>query len=100
MQLAAIVGFTAACYLGGYICDVITARLILRNRGVFVPEQRLVSLIPGCLIAPVGCVLIAFGCAQHLHWAVVAVGFGMGKQSALGWQSEGIPFSLTCWFPH
>jgi hypothetical protein len=81
MQVAAIIGFTVACYVGGYICDVITSHLILRNHGVFVPEQRLVSLVPGCLIAPSGCILIAFACAHHLHWAAIAVGFGMGKSS-------------------
>lgn len=79
MQIAAIIGFVVACYGGGYICDVITARCIVRNRGVFVPEQRLISLSPGCLVAPIGCIIIAFACDKSLHWAVIAVGFGMGK---------------------
>ncbi|KAH7024150.1 aldehyde dehydrogenase [Ilyonectria destructans] len=77
MQIAAIIGFVVACYGGGYICDVITARCIVRNRGVFVPEQRLISLSPGCLVAPIGCIIVAFACDKSLHWAVIAVGFGM-----------------------
>ncbi|KAM6504577.1 hypothetical protein FSOLCH5_015319 [Fusarium solani] len=77
MQIAALISFFIACYGGGYICDVVTARLIIKNRGVFIPEQRLISLIPGCLIAPAGCILVAFACDRTLHWAVVAVGFGM-----------------------
>ena len=78
MQIAAIIGFTIACYGGGYICDVITARLIIRNHGIFSPEKRLISLAPGCLIAPAGCILLAFACQNQLHWAALAVGFGMG----------------------
>ncbi|KAJ4253434.1 hypothetical protein NW762_010592 [Fusarium torreyae] len=77
MQIAALISFFIACFGGGYVCDAVTARLIIRNRGVFVPEQRLISLIPGCLIAPVGCILVAFACDRTLHWAIVAAGFGM-----------------------
>ncbi|KPM38686.1 hypothetical protein AK830_g7880 [Neonectria ditissima] len=77
MQVAAIIGFVIACYGGGYICDVITAKCIVRNGGVFIPEQRLKSLAPGCLVAPIGCVIVAFACDRSLHWAAIAVGFGM-----------------------
>lgn len=79
MQVAALIGFIIACYLGGYVSDVITTKLILREGGVIYPEQRLLSLIPGSLIPPVGCIIIACACSQHLHWAAIAVGFGMGK---------------------
>ncbi|KAJ6020201.1 MFS transporter [Penicillium canescens] len=41
MQVSAIIGFTLATFGGGYVCDLITARMIKRNRGVFVPELRL-----------------------------------------------------------
>ncbi|KAH7162008.1 aldehyde dehydrogenase [Dactylonectria estremocensis] len=77
MQVAAIIGFVIACYGGGYICDVITARLIVRNGGVFVPEQRLISLAPGCLVAPIGCIIVAIACDRSLSWVAIAVGFGM-----------------------
>ncbi|KAK7413355.1 hypothetical protein QQX98_007732 [Neonectria punicea] len=77
MQVAAIIGFVVACYGGGYICDVITAKCIVRNGGVFVPEQRLKSLAPGCLVAPIGCIIVAIACDRSLHWAAIAVGFGM-----------------------
>jgi hypothetical protein len=79
MQIAALVGFFIACYGSGYMSDVITARLILRNNGNFIPEQRLVSLVPGCIFAPVGCIMLAIACNNQLHWAVIAVGFGLGE---------------------
>ena len=81
MQIAALIGFFIACYGGGYVSDEITARLIIRNRGDFVPEQRLISLVPGCIFPPVGCILLAIACHNDLHWAVIAVGFGLGGLS-------------------
>jgi len=80
MQIAAIIGFVLACFTGGYVADAITARMIIRQGRVF-PEQRLVSLIPGCVIAPVGCIIIAFACSRQLSWVSIAFGFGMGKQA-------------------
>lgn len=83
MQIAALIGFVVACYGGGYVSDEITARMIIRNQGNFVPEQRLISLIPGCIFAPAGCILLALACQNDLHWAVIAVGFGFGELSRL-----------------
>lgn len=79
MEIAAVIGFGIACYGGGYISDVTTAHLIVRSRGTFVPEQRLISLVPGSLVSPVGCILLAFACAYQLHWVAIAFGFAMGK---------------------
>ncbi len=79
MQVAAIVGFIIACFAGGYVADAITARMIIRHGRVF-PEQRLVSLVPGSIIAPVGCIVVALACSRQLSWVAIAFGFGMGKQ--------------------
>ncbi|SPO07008.1 related to MFS transporter [Cephalotrichum gorgonifer] len=77
MQVAALVGFVTACFAGGYLADVLTARMIKRHDGAVFPEQRLASLIPGCFIAPAGCIIIAFACSRNLHWVAIAFGFGM-----------------------
>jgi MFS family permease len=79
IQIAAIIGFAIACVTGGYFADVITAAVIRRQGGAVFPEQRLIALIPGCLISPAGCILIAFACSEKLHWVAIAFGFGMGK---------------------
>lgn len=79
MQIPAIIGFIVGCFAGGYATDVITAAVIRRQHGAVYAEQRLVSLIPGCAIAPAGCILIAFACSEKLHWVAIAFGFGMGK---------------------
>jgi MFS family permease len=79
MQVAAIIGFLIGCFAGGYIADVITAVVVQKQKGVVYPEQRLVAMLPGCLIAPTGCIVIAFSCAYKLHWVAIAFGFGMGE---------------------
>jgi hypothetical protein len=78
MEIAAIVGFLVGCLMGGYVADLITATVIRRQGGAVYPEQRLISLLPGGLIAPAGCVLVAFACSEKLHWVSIAFGFGMG----------------------
>ncbi|EFX02135.1 aldehyde dehydrogenase [Grosmannia clavigera kw1407] len=97
MQIAALIGFVFACYGGGYISDVITARLIIRNRGTFVPEQRLVSILPGCFIGPAGCILIAFACDRSLHWSAIAVGFGMVSFGTVYAPNIAMTYLLDCY---
>lgn len=78
MQISAIIGFLVGCFMGGYVADLINAAVIRRQDGAVYPEQRLISLIPGGVIAPAGCILIAFACSEKLHWVAIAFGFGMG----------------------
>lgn len=80
MQIPAIIGFLVGCFMGCYVADVITAAVILRQKGNVRPEQRLISLIPGSVVAPAGCILVAFACSQKLHWIAIAFGFGMGTK--------------------
>lgn len=97
MQIAALIGFVIACYGGGYVSDEITARLIIRNHGNFVPEQRLISLIPGCIFAPVGCILLALACQNDLHWAVIAVGFGLVSFGTVYSPNIAMTYLLDCY---
>ncbi|KAF7128501.1 hypothetical protein CNMCM5793_003289 [Aspergillus hiratsukae] len=78
MQIAALIGFILACFGGGLLSDLINSRVARRRAdGQVRAEDRLLSLIPGMAIGPAGCVLLAFACQNHLHWAAIAVGFGM-----------------------
>lgn len=78
MHLAALVGFILACFGGGWLSDLINSRIARRRAdGKVRAEDRLLSLIPGMAIGPVGCVVLAFACQNHLHWTAIAVGFGM-----------------------
>jgi MFS family permease len=79
MQVPALVGLAIGCFAGGYAADLITAKTIARQHGDVYPEQRLVAMLPGCVVAPIGCIVIAFACSQKLHWAAIAFGFGMCK---------------------
>ncbi|KFZ24527.1 hypothetical protein V502_00993 [Pseudogymnoascus sp. VKM F-4520 (FW-2644)] len=97
MQIAALIGFIIACYVGGYVSDVITTKRILREGGVIYPEQRLLSVIPGALIPPVGCIIIACACSQQLHWAVIAVGFGMVSFGTVYAPNIAIAYVIGCY---
>ncbi|GIJ92141.1 hypothetical protein Asppvi_011117 [Aspergillus pseudoviridinutans] len=78
MQIAALTGFILACFGGGWLSDIINSRIARRRAdGQVRAEDRLLSLIPGMAIGPAGCILLAFACQNHLHWAAIAVGFGM-----------------------
>ncbi|KAH2658082.1 hypothetical protein KXV32_001807 [Aspergillus fumigatus] len=78
MHLAALIGFILACFGGGWLSDLINSRIARRRAdGKVRAEDRLLSLIPGMAIGPVGCVVLAFACQNHLHWTAIAVGFGM-----------------------
>lgn len=79
MEIAALIGFVIACFGGGYMSDFITQYIVKKSNGVIRPEQRLVSLLPGMLVAPAGCILLAFACQNQLNWVAIAFGFGMGK---------------------
>ncbi|KAI1450434.1 MFS transporter [Annulohypoxylon stygium] len=99
MEIAAVIGFGIACYGGGYISDVITAHLIVRSRGTFVPEQRLISLVPGSLVSPVGCILLAFACAYQLHWVAIAFGFAMVSFGTVYAPNIALTYLIDCYTP-
>ncbi|KAG8630623.1 hypothetical protein KVT40_002242 [Elsinoe batatas] len=77
IQVAAIIGFVLACFGGGYLSDLITTRQIVKAKGAYFPEQRLISLMPGAWVGCVGCIVIAFTCANRLSWIGIAFGFGI-----------------------
>lgn len=60
------------------LSDFINGVIVRRSRnGHMLPEDRLITLIPGMAYGPAGCVLLAFACENKLHWAAIAVGFGL-----------------------
>jgi MFS family permease len=78
MQIAALLGFILACFGGGLLSDLINSRIARQRADKQVrTEDRLLSLISCMAIGPAGCVLLAFACQNHLHWAAIAVGSGM-----------------------
>ncbi|KAH6852790.1 hypothetical protein AA0119_g11412 [Alternaria tenuissima] len=96
MQVAAIIGFLIGCFAGGYIADVITAVVVRKQKGVVYPEQRLIAMLPGCLIAPIGCIVIAFSCAHKLHWVAIAFGFGMVSFGTIFAPNIAITYVVEC----
>jgi MFS family permease len=79
IQIAAIIGFIIGCFGGGYLSDYIFARRLRNYHGPKEREQRLITMLPAFCIGPAGCILMAFACAQGLHWSALAFGFGMGE---------------------
>ncbi|KAJ5991655.1 MFS transporter [Penicillium canescens] len=86
MQISAIIGFTLSTFGGGYVCDLITARMTKRNRGVFVPELRLVSMGP----------IHSLGLLAALSWHSPVTGnpTGHSSQSDSAWVSSSTSLHL------
>ncbi|KAF2999652.1 hypothetical protein E8E13_000105 [Curvularia kusanoi] len=96
MEVAAILGFIFGCFAGGWLADVITSKVILRQDGQVYPEQRLIALVPGAIFAPAGCILIALTCSEKLHWVAIAFGFGMVSFGTIFTPNIAITYVVEC----
>lgn len=62
---------------GHFFNDSLARRYIHRHKGVFEPEVRLNTIYLSAVFMIPGLILLGFALAQHLHYAVVIVGWGM-----------------------
>ncbi|KAF9691662.1 hypothetical protein EKO04_010187 [Ascochyta lentis] len=97
MEIAAIIGFLFSCFTGRFLADVITAAVICREKGNVYPEQRLFAMLLFSFIALAGCILVAFACSQKLHWAAIAVGFGMVSFGTIYVPNIAITYVVECY---
>jgi MFS family permease len=63
---------------GGF-SDWVTERRAI-NRGKRIPEDRLLAMLPGVVLAPLGLLIEAFCLQRQIHW--VGAGLGIGIASA------------------
>ncbi|EXJ93267.1 hypothetical protein A1O1_01659 [Capronia coronata CBS 617.96] len=71
------VGSIIGAFVGGPICDKSIVWLSGRNKGVFEPEMRLYMALMATIPAVAGILMVGVGLAHELHWAFIAVGFGL-----------------------
>lgn len=62
---------------GHFFNDYLAHRYVHKHRGVFEPEVRLKSIYLSILFMVPGLILLGFALAQHLHYGVIVIGWGM-----------------------
>lgn len=65
--------------MAGRVSDWYSNKRAIARGGAHVPEDRLITMIPGALLTPIG-IIIEGVCLYHrTHWAPVAVGITIGS---------------------
>lgn len=93
MNIAPFVGAVFGFPCGGHLSDKSILWLSKRNGGFYEPEMRLWLALPLAVVTPVGILMFGLGLAyvrpsrnfsiiltnglQGIHWALLAVGFGI-----------------------
>ncbi|KAI4854085.1 MFS general substrate transporter [Aureobasidium sp. EXF-8845] len=90
-----IIGATTS----GRLSDLISKRDASRQGGVFKPESRLIVLCVDLVAVPAGLLMFGFGCALHLHWAVIYVGYGLINIGLTSGANMGMIYVMDCYFP-
>jgi len=79
------IGLTVAAQFNARLLDKTYRRLKAENGGVGKPEFRLLPIIPGTFLLPIGLLLGGWTAQNHVHWILPDIGFaliGMGAASA------------------
>ncbi|KAF2106385.1 major facilitator superfamily domain-containing protein [Lophiotrema nucula] len=77
MNIAPFVGAVIGFFVGGYLSDKSIVWLSKRNRGIYEPEMRLWLALIATVLLPAGILMFGLGLVRGVHWAVLAVGFGL-----------------------
>ncbi|CAI7603968.1 unnamed protein product [Penicillium pancosmium] len=77
MNVAPFVGALLGFPCGGYLSDKSILWLSKRNGGIYEPEMRLWLALPVAILGPASILMFGLGLAYGIHWALLAVGFGV-----------------------
>ena len=94
-----LVGNLVGALSGGIATDVYAEYRAKRNKGVFVPETRLVPLIVSVVTVPAGLLMFGYGTQKSLHWAVIFVGYGLINVGLTGASNIGMTYVMDSYFP-
>lgn len=73
--ISTVIGLTIGSQAGAFMMDRIYAYIKARQNGVAPrPEYRIILIIPGVLLIPVGLVLYGWSAQYTLHWAITNLG--------------------------
>ncbi|KAJ5085977.1 hypothetical protein N7532_010748 [Penicillium argentinense] len=77
MNVAPFVGAMLGFPFGGYLSDKSILWLSKKNGGIYEPEMRLWLALPMAILGPASILMFGLGLAYGIHWALLAVGFGV-----------------------
>ncbi|KAF8533324.1 major facilitator superfamily domain-containing protein [Trichophaea hybrida] len=77
IYLAPIVAIIAGELFGHFVNEEIQTRTIRTQKGRFIPEHRLLALIPATFLMGVGVSLLGWALGKHWHWLSVAIFWGI-----------------------
>ncbi|KAK5787903.1 hypothetical protein VI817_010399 [Penicillium citrinum] len=77
MNVAPFVGAVLGFPCGGYLSDKSILWLSKKNGGIYEPEMRLWLALPVAILGPASILMFGLGLAYGVHWALLAVGFGV-----------------------
>ncbi|KAK4225955.1 putative transporter [Podospora fimiseda] len=92
-----IVGAAFGCIWAGTVADKLTIWLARRNNGVREPEHRLWPLLLTSLLSCIGLIIWGVGAANHVHWAVLAVGLGILTFGVVAGGSVALSYNIDCY---
>ncbi|KAJ6604016.1 MFS polyamine transporter [Mycena sp. CBHHK59/15] len=86
--LALGLGVTVASYLSAHVMDRVFRYCKERNGGIAEPEFRLLGMVPGTLLLPIGLFLTGWSAQYSVHWIVPSIGIALvGAGTLLNFQS-------------
>lgn len=77
LNLAPFVGGVIGSVYSGLVVDKSIIWLSHRNGGIFEPEMRLWSALPGVVLMPLSILMFGLATAAGTHWIVPAIGLGI-----------------------
>ncbi|KAF8248531.1 MFS general substrate transporter [Wilcoxina mikolae CBS 423.85] len=77
IYLAPIVAIVAGELFGHFVNEEIQTRIIRTQKGRFIPELRLLALIPSTFLMGVGVSFLGWALGKHWHWLSVAIFWGI-----------------------
>ncbi|KAJ5183366.1 hypothetical protein N7492_000982 [Penicillium capsulatum] len=96
INIAPLIGVVLGFLFGGYLSDKSILWLSKRNNGIYEPEMRLWLAIPIAIPAPA--TILMFGLGLHgVHWALLAVGFGLFGFSLAAISGIALPYLMDCY---
>ena len=79
LNLSTLIGLLVGLPTGGYLADIFWRRSARRHDGVGLRESRLLALLPGAIISPLGLIVIGICLQNHLSWVGLAFGWMMSN---------------------
>ncbi|KAK6950179.1 hypothetical protein Daesc_008505 [Daldinia eschscholtzii] len=99
INVPGMIGQASGFIIGGVLIDKYSTYRARRNKGIFLPEERLALLfIPSSLVFA-GTVLFGFAAERQMHWAVIFVAYGLMSVGLTGVASIAMVYVCDSYFP-